>query len=268
MSTYGARLVDRKQTKQLQDIIKKAKTTSVLIAISPLTRYGATLAYCGIFVPSVKYPLPQSFFAKTVLEAAQRKVMGIIIAKCGYNRKTAGAILYALSGFGGGGFIHFYTLQGEGQIQQFIKHWRTVTIISRTLRIDAAEPMAIWTVDSVAQRSEYTDSLPRVPLVPKYERLPRSHWWDYYHAPERAGTDIHIMDYAIDFGIFSDADMHILNYCRLYLHATTISELFDAAGLQILSDMFQCRRPTWFDPDTIITIQKRPSDYQIKYVWQ
>jgi hypothetical protein len=38
----------------------------------------------------------------------------------------------------GGGFIHWSTIQGEGQIQHFLKHWRTETDISTTLRITLA----------------------------------------------------------------------------------------------------------------------------------
>lgn len=32
--------------------------------------------------------------------------------------------------------------------------------------------------------------------------------------------------------------------------------------------MFQCQRPSWFNPSTYITLQRRPSAYQIKYCWQ
>jgi hypothetical protein len=64
--------------------------------------------------------------------------MGIILAKCSYNRHTAYAILYAPTAYAGGGFIHWYTLQREGQITNFLKHWRTGTMISTMLRIDLA----------------------------------------------------------------------------------------------------------------------------------
>ena len=68
--------------------------------------------------------------------------------------------------------------------------------------------------------------------------------------------------------LFSRREMHTINYCRLYVHATTISELFNASGTEILTDMFYCRRPTWFDTRVYITLQRRPSSYQIKYCWQ
>jgi hypothetical protein len=36
-----------------------------------------------MFLSSVKFPLPQSFFNKSALDEAESKVTGTIIAKCG-----------------------------------------------------------------------------------------------------------------------------------------------------------------------------------------
>ena len=71
-----------KQRLQLLKIMEKAHKTAMLISMSPISRYGAYLAYHTIYIPSVKYPLPQSFFTQTELEQAQQKTMGQIIAKC------------------------------------------------------------------------------------------------------------------------------------------------------------------------------------------
>lgn len=71
----------------------------------------------------------------------------------------------------------------------------------------------------------------------------------FVQPPERLG-DIHIMDYAMQCGSFKPANIKIVNYCRLYLHVTTVSELFNAAGTHILPAMLQCRRSPWFDPAT------------------
>jgi hypothetical protein len=108
---------DSKQRRQLADISKKAKTLSVRIAISPVSRYGTTLSYYSMFLPTVKYPLSQSFFTQAALNSAESRVLGSIITKCGYNQHTAYALLYAPTSLAGGGFVHWYTLQGEGQTQ-------------------------------------------------------------------------------------------------------------------------------------------------------
>jgi hypothetical protein len=91
---------------------------------------------------------------------------------------------------------------------------------------------------------------------------------DFVQPPERHG-DVHIMDYAINCGHFDKAALHILNCCRLYLHVTTVSELFNATGQHMLPHtMFECTKPPCFNPATIVTLQRRPSEYQIRYPWK
>jgi len=62
--------------------------------------------------------------------------------------------------------------------------------------------------------------------------------------------------------------LKILNYCRLHLHVTTVSELFDADGLYVLPHIYQCSREPWFNPSQYITLQRRPSEHQIRHKWQ
>jgi hypothetical protein len=59
----------------------------------------------------------------------------------------------------------------------------------------------------------------------------------YVVPPERQG-DTHIMQWAVNFGKFSDTSLKILNYCRMHLHVTTISELFHIHNNQIIPYMY------------------------------
>jgi hypothetical protein len=126
---------DPKQSKQLKILISKMSNISTLIHIANLSRYGATTAYLGIYISSLKYVLPQCFFDDRTLQKAERKTIPLIVAKCGYNRTTAIALRYAPTHHAGCGFVRWQTLQGEGQIHLFMKHLRTDTIISQVLRI-------------------------------------------------------------------------------------------------------------------------------------
>jgi hypothetical protein len=62
--------------------------------------------------------------------------------------------------------------------------------------------------------------------------------------------------------------LKILNYCQLYLHVTTISELFDATGKHILPHMDNCHQPKWFNTLQYMPIQPRPSHHQIRKIWK
>ena len=80
---------------------------------------------------------------------------------------------------------------------------------------------------------------------------------DFVQGPERQG-DVHIMDAARRSRRYSPDDLRRLNYCRLHLHVTTVSELLDPSG-KVLHHMTKCKRPPWFDPTTITVLQTRPT---------
>lgn len=243
---------------QIQTLVTKGKQLSQLISTGPISQYGARLAYHTVYLPSIKYPLPESFFSSKTLATAQAQTMGPIIDKYGYNRHTAPAILYAPTAYAGGGFVHWSTLQGEGQITHFLKHWQTNSMVSRTLRINLA-----W--------NQWQSGTVQPILEDTHRHLPHleSQWLVSLRLSlstiqgsitTYSGDDIHIMDHAISSGLFNSKAIPILNYCRLYLHVTTILELFDADGYQKLPKMFQCVRPPWFNPKTYTMIQHCPSN--------
>jgi len=129
---------DGRQKQQLHAMTHRAKQLSLLLSTSPIGRSGSMLAYQSMYASAVDYALPQSFFSKAQLDKAQGQSMGSILAKCGYARTTATSLVYAPTEYGGAGFVSWYALQGVGQVQLFLKHWRTTSMISKVLRIDLA----------------------------------------------------------------------------------------------------------------------------------
>jgi hypothetical protein len=81
------------------------------------------------------YVLPQSFFTAEQLKAIQISAMSVIIAKCGYNRKSKTEIIYDPKSLAGAGFVALYVIQGTGQIKMFLKFWRTTSQASRSLKV-------------------------------------------------------------------------------------------------------------------------------------
>ena len=72
----------------------------------------------------------------------------------------------------------------------------------------------------------------------------RIHLNSTYVLPPEQSNDVYIMEWAVRHSEPSTKAILILNYCRLYLHATTISKLFDKTGSKILPHMYECTRPT------------------------
>ena len=254
--------------------MEKSKQQTVLIATGTLSRHGATLAYFGIYLASLRYVLPQCHFRHDQLDKAEMKTISTILAKCGFNRHTPKPIRYAPQSYAGCGMIPWWVTQAEGQISLFIKHWRTDTVISKTLRVATA--WGQW-LTGLSRSFLFDVSTPLPHFEAKWLNSLRNaldranmqlHLNKSYVLPAERTNDIHIMEWASLYSELSPKAIKVLNYCRLYLHVTTISELFDSDGLRILSYMYECRRPPWFNKRQFMPIQTRPSPYQIRKVWK
>ena len=156
--------------------------------------------------------LPQCHFTHSQLDKAETKTASTILAKCGFNRHLPRPIRYAPSSFAGCGMIPWWVLQSEGQLTLFIKHWRTNTMISRTLRIATA--WAQW--QSGLSQSFLFDVLTPLPhlearwLKSLRHALTRAgiklHLNKTYVVPPERTNDVHIMQWAIEHSELPDHD--------------------------------------------------------------
>jgi hypothetical protein len=98
-----------------------------LIATSPCNRMDSWFFYTAIYLKSLGYVLADCFFTEKELAKVQSAALRSFLAKCGYNRNTHRAIVFAPISHGGCGFLSLFLLQGEGQVLAFLKNWRTDT---------------------------------------------------------------------------------------------------------------------------------------------
>jgi hypothetical protein len=263
-----------KSKTQLAALVEKSQQQAILIATGTLSRHGASLAYFGIYLASLKYVLPQCHFQHEQLDKAEAKTISTILAKCGFNRHTPRPIRYAPATYAGCGFLPWWVIQSEGQISLFLKHWRTDTIISQTLRVATA--WGQW-MSGLSHSFLFDVSTPLPHLDAPWLTSLRSaldranmkiHLQHSYVMPPERSNDVHIMEWAALHSDLPPEALKVLNSCRLYLHVTTVSELFDTDGLRILSYMYECRRPPWFNKRQYMPLQIRPSSYQIRKIWK
>jgi hypothetical protein len=119
---------------QLHKIRSTQSTLRQQLASSPATRSQASTYYHTIYLPLINV-LPQTFFTTKELDDTEKKLMPTIFAKEGFNRNTSRDLLYGPSDYAGGGHFRWKWLQGEGQIMNFSKFWRTDGQVSTMLRI-------------------------------------------------------------------------------------------------------------------------------------
>ena len=224
------------QNRQRIEIANKCQKATEFMINSPLTREEAWTYYFAIFQTSVGYPLAASHFTKKTLDKLQRRFMSILIARCGYNRKTKREILYGPACLGGANFRSLYSIQGVGQVTSFLKYWRSPSQAGKLLRIAVA-----WTQYTIGTSVSFlTDTNTPLPhMEVKWLKSLRDYLReihgsiqldnDYIPGLERV-HDHHIMDAIIQSNQFTPKEIRQLNYCRLYLQAVTISDITTAKG--------------------------------------
>ena len=221
---------------QLQALTIQSDAYAKMIFTSPCNRMDSWFFYTAIYLKSIGYVLPNCFFLDKALKKVQQPALRAFLAKCGFNRNTHRAIVFAPIRFGGSGFIHLYFLQGEGQILTFLKHWRTATEASTLLRIAVS-----WTQLHVGTSTCFlrdpTTHLPHMPgrwlrsLRTFLACIGGSLQLDkVFLPPLQRHLDVYIMDAVLTSSWFSDHEIQQINHCRTHLQAVTLSDLCTADG--------------------------------------
>jgi hypothetical protein len=206
------------------------------VSCSPLNTKESRAFYDAIYLKSVGFVLPNSYFSEATLNSVQTNAMGAFVPKCGYSRSTSRAVIFGPTHLAGAGFTPLYLLQGEGQILQFLKYWRTDTPTSRLLRI-AVSWCQFQAGTSTPILTNVTTHLPHlesrwIPSLRQFLcRIQASIELDLtYIPPKQRIHDEHIMDHVISSGKFTNKEITQVNYCRMHLQVTTVSDVCQANG--------------------------------------
>jgi hypothetical protein len=209
------------------------------VSTSSCDRTDSWFFYTAIYLLSVGYVLPNCFFEEKELKKVQQSALRAFLAKSGYNRNTNRFIVFAPIRFGGCGFLHLYLIQGEGQIIQFLTHWRTKTTVGDLLRVAVAW-VQLHLGTSWFFLADPTTPLPHFPgrwLKSLRQFLARIHGSlevdSYFLPPIQRTNDVYIMDLVLSSNCFSEYEIRVINYCRMYLQSVTMSDICLADGVTI-----------------------------------
>jgi hypothetical protein len=224
---------------QLTKIRQKQSTLSQQLASSPATRSQASTYYHTIYLPSI-YVLPQMFFTAKELDTEEKKSMPIIFAKEGFNRNTSCALLYGPSDYADGGHFRWKWLQGEGQIMNFLKYWRTDGQVSTMLRIAVSwfqqhAGVSFSLFDDVHTPIPYAAARWLNSLRTFLATVDGQLELDATYLPEsQRQRDLHLMDIVVTTGAFTPEIQAIMNFCQLSMNVITISDISNAAGTHLI----------------------------------
>jgi hypothetical protein len=204
---------------------------------STLTRKETKYFYEGIYKPSVGYPLSTTYFKEKELEKIQAKAHQAMITHCGYNWYTARPIIYGLEKLGGASFSHLYMMQGYSQIEMFMKSWRAHhTHQGKILRValqwaQFCSGMSKPILEDTSTKLPHLESEWIASLRKFLDNIKGKIQVDEPGVPVRMREhDQYIMDIAIESNKYKPHQIRRINYCRLYLNITTLSEITNAKG--------------------------------------
>ena len=246
---------------QYEAIKTKAIKLSNAIIRTGATRDEARMLYEAVYRPSIEYAIPQSFLTTKQLRNIEKSSIPKILAKCGYNRKTATAIMNGPKELGGGGFLPLTVVAGVGYVLHFLKHWRSPEEdASKIVRIVMA-----WTQYQAGVSYpilEYPEKeLPYVqgryiPAVRKYlnEVDATVELEQTYVQQKLRVNDVNIMEYAMKNLKLTDVQLTRLNCVRMYLGFTYVSEICTVDGRKVAKGVLRREK----DGDEYVTTLTRP----------
>jgi len=232
------------QEAQKKEIEKKCKDFAKVVNCSNLSRKEARALYHAIYLPSVGYPLPLCWFTESECSTMQKQSHPAMLRRMGYHRNFPKAVTYGPPGLGGLGLYHLYDIQGMGQLQFFLKFWRSPhTQQGKLLRITLH-----WAQYSVGTSTPI--------LLHPQQKLPHlaSKWITSLRnylaaieatievdspgvAPLLREHDSHIMDHALQH--YGPAAVKRISLCCRYMNVQTVSDIATADGSSIDTNFLQ-----------------------------
>ena len=228
------------QVRQQEWLEKQCTEAAAFVTKHALTPTEGSIYYHTVLMPSLRYPLSNTFFTRKALEKIETRSHQSLATALGFNRHTSKRVLYAPTALGGGGMRHLAVEQGIGQLESFVRHWRSGdTQIGVLVRIALhwAQKVAGVGVGILKNPSKKLPHLDVKWFTSLREFLTDAHTQlvvdDDGVLPRQREHDDYIMDILADSQKFTPAEMRRLNYCRLYLRATLLSDIATADGTSV-----------------------------------
>lgn len=259
-------------------ILAKAEDKSVKVANSHLNRKATLRYFHAVFLPSVTYSFPVNTIPRDKLDYIQSKTYHRFLPKLGYNRNMPTAVVQGPKSLGGINLRPLYDEQGSGQIEQFIKHWRSDTGVSTQLRIMIAWIQKFSGMGTSLLEEPHihlphvNDQLPLISSIRLYLAATKSAILldkDYTVPYQREG-DVHLMELVINSSTieFDDYEIKWINNCQHWLQVYTVSDLARACGTSVDTHLLHGRlHPSSSRSLDVSVHQGRPTSRRAWSAW-
>ena len=242
--------LDGNERKETQKLKKKAQTWSRAIARSTLGRVDTTIGIKTSLYPSVTFGLAATTMSKKQCADIFKPIRAGVLSKAGYVKTIPEVVVHAPEKYGGIGLMDFYTYQhiqhikvlvdeGGGnsptsKLLDILVHGHTLEAgrKGKLLHQDYKRIGPIMTETWMKKTAEFIHSNG---IRIEYEQQVLKTWRQ---------NDSLIMDDVMEMqgDSLSEDELQAVNRCRMYLRATTKSDISNGDGTAILESARDCLR--------------------------
>jgi hypothetical protein len=223
---------------QIEDLSDKCQKMTVIFRQQYFNPSDAKQGFTTIYSPSITYVLPTTSIPRQTLNTIQKPIIHSVLSRLGFNNHMPRAVVYASKLRGGLGLLDLYTEQGNSQIKLIITHLRSRSYLSDSIIILLESfQVAAGIIGSPLVNTtfiSYVDS-PWIQSVQQFLFSINS----TIHIPQLKSilplrqNDRAIMDLPTTHN-FSKSELEIINACRIYMQVTTLAEITNTQGNEIL----------------------------------
>lgn len=229
-------------------LYKKAVKFATAIQVCPLTKNQVILAIKTIYKPAIEYVLPATTFSDAQIQAIHRKVIPKMLSSSKLSQKYPRAIVFGPTSLGGLGFPHIAHMQTATKLTHIIKNVRGDTSLGRTFRIMMENAQIQAGIEeqilATTKQIRYIESTWIISLQEKMQAIQAELSIEDYWTPSlKRVNDVMIMDRVQTMNL-PNIDVRRINYCRLYLRVTSLSEICSSDGKTIMRKYKTCNQTT------------------------
>ena len=226
------------QQQQFLALEQKCNNHAAFIQGNYLTPREVYTYYSGMYLPSVTYVLPNSYFTEKELKKLECKAFNAIISKVGMTNKTHRAVICGPIGLGGRALRSLFHEQGILQIKLLLTESRRSSMAGGLLFIalqwaqftlGTSTPLLEDTEPCLYSESKWITSiqtfLVRFGIQITYQQS--------YVLPLQRENDAYLMELFKQNGTYSDQELHRINHCRLFLQVLSLADIVTADGSKI-----------------------------------
>jgi len=216
---------------------KKALLYTKAFQRTHMSRREANVLYRSCFVPALAYPLPATWLQLSFFDRIHRLSTSTLLNKMGYHRFLPRAMVFAPRTMGGVGLCNLHHEQFAQQLIILLRHLRAQSSLGKTLEI-LLRTYQLWAGTSkpvLAHPAPY----PWIPdhwLTNVRETMQAYDVQICYNAWTMKPLWLHsrfLMEDFVQQGL-SKPHLEQLNACRMYLNVTTLAEITDHTGAELL----------------------------------